>query len=99
MSETLPSHQNEPQPWQRELSLHREGAGTLKPEEALALVGSFTESSLEGFRYDNETGSLSDQSLSMKERIHAAALEQLGALKAEQDVGVLDIITDRQKEL
>jgi len=98
MTETL-APQNEPQTWQRELPLHREGAGVIKPEETLALIGSFTQSSLEGYKQDNETGELSDQAFSIKQRIHAAAHEQLAMLKAEEGVSVLDTIADRQKEL
>jgi hypothetical protein len=99
MSETLPSQQNEIQAWKQELPLHREGAGMLKPEETLALIGSFAESRLEGHRQDNETGELSDQQFSMKQRIHEAALEQLATLKPEEDVNVLTTLAERQKEL
>lgn len=99
MSETLPSQQNESQAWKRELPLHHELGGTLKPEETLALIGSFTESSLEAYKEANETDELNGQSFSVKQRIHTAALEQLTTLKVEEDVNVFDTIADRQKEL
>src|SRR5438309_2175172 len=98
MSESRPSQQNEVQTWQRELPLHHELDGKLKPEEALVLVGSFTQSSLEGFRQDYETGELNEQTFSIKQRIHAAALEQLATLKVD-DVNPLDAIVDRQVEV
>lgn len=98
MSET-PTVQEETLSWNQELPLHRELDGKLKPEEALALVGSFTQSSLEAFKGDNEAGELSDQSLNIKQRIHTAALEQLATLKVEEGTGTLDAILDRQLEL
>lgn len=99
MSETLPSQQNESQPWKRELPLHREVAGTLKPEETLALMGSFTESSLEAHEQANKDGELSGYELGMKQRTHAAALEQLSTLELGVDETVNDVILTRQKEL
>ena len=99
MSETLPSPQNETQAWQRELPLHHERAGTLKPEETLALIGSFAESNLEGYKQDNETGEISDYDFGLKQRTLAAALEQLATLKVDESTGALNIIVDRQKEL
>ncbi len=99
MSETLPSQQNETQAWKRELPLHREAAGTLKPEETLALVGSFTQSSLERHKDDNEAGELTDQQFSVKQRVHVAALEQLGTLEMDENTNALNAIADRRKEL
>lgn len=99
MNETLPSQKNESKPWKRELTFHREGAGTLKPEEALALVGSFTESSLESYKDDNDSGELSDQQFGVKQRIHAAALEQLSTLELTEGTDALNAIVDRRKEL
>lgn len=101
MSETQPSQPspNETQAWKRELPLHREGAGTLNAEEALALIGSFTESSLERHKDDNETGELTDQQFSVKQRVHVAALEQLGMLEVDENTNALNAIADRRKEL
>lgn len=99
MSETLPSQPNETQTWKRELPLHRERAGTLNPEEALALIGSFTQSSLEGIKQDNETGELSDYDFKMQQETHAAALEQLGTLEVDENTDALNAIVDRQREL
>ncbi len=99
MSETLPSQQNEPQAWKQELPPHREGNGTLNPEEALALIGSFTESSLERHKDDNEAGELTDQQFSVKQRVHAAALEQLGTLEVDENTNALNAIADRREEL
>ncbi|HPR09386.1 MAG TPA: hypothetical protein PLT04_02315 [Candidatus Saccharibacteria bacterium] len=99
MSETLPSQQNETQAWERELPLHREVAGTLKPEETLALIGSFTQSSLEAEKEANEAGEISDYEFSMKQTTHAAALEQLSTLQLGEGDTVNDVIYSRKKEL
>lgn len=99
MSETLPTQQNEPQAWKRELPLHHERAGTLKPEETLALIGSFTESSLEACKEKNQTGEMSDYDFGLEQRTHAAALEQLSTLKIDGDIDALNAIVGRQKEL
>lgn len=99
MSETLPSQQNETQAWKRELPLHREVAGTLKPEETLTLIGSFTQSSLEAEKEANEAGEISDYEFSMKQTTHAAALEQLSTLQLGEGDTVNDVIYSRKKEL
>ncbi len=99
MSETLPPHQNEPQTWRRELIFHREAADKLKPEETIALIGSFTESSLESDKEENETGHMSDYEYGMKQRIHAAALEQLTTLKVDESTDALNAIADRKVQL
>lgn len=90
---------NETQPWRRELPLHREGVGTLNPEEVLALIGSFTESSLGRHKDDNEAGELTDQQFSVKQRVHAAALEQLRMLGVDESTNALNAIADRREEL
>lgn len=98
MSENLSSQPIETQSWQRELPLHHELDGRLKPDEAIALIGSFTETSLEAHRQDYETGELNEQSFGVKQRIHSAALEQLATLTVD-DGSVLDAIVDRGEEV
>jgi hypothetical protein len=98
MSEAFLSQPIETQTWQRELPLHHELDGRLKPDEAFALTGSFTETSLEGHRQEYETGELNEQSYGVKQRIHTAALEQLATLTVD-DGSVLDVIVDRREEV
>jgi hypothetical protein len=59
MTETLAS-QNEPQPWQKELKPHHESSGTLKKDEALALMGSWVEEGFESAIELHNDGVVSD---------------------------------------
>lgn len=99
MSETLPSHQNEPQPWQRELVLHGEVSGTLNPNETLALMGSWAERDLAGQYEIYEPGT---KDLARQEAVYGAALGQLAELRAEKGDSmndVMDTLYSRQQEL
>lgn len=98
MSE-IPLPRNESQSWQRELPLHRELDGKLKPEETLALIGSHTKLGLEGLKQDREDGAISDYDFSMQQRTYTAALEQLSTLKIGEGTDVFHGIIDRQTEL
>lgn len=94
MTETL-APQNEPQPWKQELKLHPEGYPALKPEETLALVGSWTESKLE-----DTLESLKDSPEAEQERqtkVLRAALSELPNLDAQ--FGVLQAIADRKSQV
>lgn len=99
MSETLPSHQNELQPWQRELVPHGEVAGTLNPNETLALMGSWAERDLVDQYEIYEPGT---KELARQEAVYGAALGQLAELRAEKGDSMndaMDALYIRQQEL
>lgn len=91
--------QNNTEPWKQEIPEHSETAGTLRPEETLPLIGSFTQSSLEWAEQENKDGKLSDYDLGTETRVHDAALNELASLRVDQGDTVRDTIYDRQIEL
>lgn len=96
MSETLPSQQNETQAWKRELQPHREINDRLNPNEALSLMGSFTEENLENIHELQDTMGEKDYQKSV--RVKEAALSELSELDLE-GVGVADAISVRKAQL
>lgn len=96
MDETLPSQQNEPQAWKRELQPHREINDRLNPNEALSLMGSFTEESLENIH--ELQGTMDEKDYQKSVRIKEAALSELSELDLE-GVGVAVAISDRKAQL
>lgn len=95
MHERRPA-QSEQNPWQKELSPHREIGGTLKPDETLALMGSWTEENLDNIHQLQE--GMDEKDYQRAVRIHEAALTELSLLDVD-DTNVLSAISDRRAML
>lgn len=95
MSEILPSPQNEPQTWKQELQLHPEGHSILRPEETLAIIGSWTEQKIE-----DAEGIYKDSSEDERERQTRVLHVALGELpNLDIEFGVPQAVADRRSDL
>lgn len=97
MTEINRPPQEELRPWHQELQLHGETQGTLRPDETVAIMGSWVEEKLQDYDNDYKKG-LAEPTDYKDARACRLALAELPLLDIRED-GVRNAIFDREQEL